>query len=296
MSSQEDLKIVFHPEGIIKTDYGQIRTGTFRKAPVWFKVFSMARRDTSYQLAIKQHVQLLKDLTDSHLIQVYDAFLCNEDVLLVMDHADGGSLHSAIKEGRLTDWALKERIFREIAQGLAFIHYMGVTHQGLESSNVLLTAAMRVKISDVGLTSLVGRPALDDVELPKGSVRWMAPELLVKSKPPQKHTAKSDVYALGMVMWEMAANSTVPFRDLADKDVRLRVLEGKREAIPSGTPRDNYGKWIERCWDQNPDKRPNAHEMSTLMSLSSTTPPKPKTLHAPTMSLASLNMSFYLPE
>ncbi|KAG0231686.1 hypothetical protein BGW42_008701 [Actinomortierella wolfii] len=82
------------------------------------------------------------------------------------------------------------------------------------------------------------------------SVRWMAPELINTSP---RYSIKSDMYALGMVMWEMAANCTTPFRHKTD-DTSVKEL-------PPDVP-DEYRKWIEYCWEHNPEKRPEAHEIA----------------------------------
>ncbi|KAF9976954.1 hypothetical protein BGZ73_007464, partial [Actinomortierella ambigua] len=91
-----------------------------------------------------------------------------------------------------------------------------------------------------------------------GTIRWMAPEL---HNPTPVYSNKSDVFALGMVMWEMVAGCTTPYKNLNDNfSVAKLVQSGKREEIPKGTP-EAYKQWIERCWSQDPAKRPEARDM-----------------------------------
>ncbi|KAF9153170.1 hypothetical protein DFQ26_000650, partial [Actinomortierella ambigua] len=87
-----------------------------------------------------------------------------------------------------------------------------VLHRDLKSTNVLLTRHTEVKLADFGLTkvrSLASAASMADQSKGgggglAGTLRWIAPELLYASK--LEYSAKSDVYAFGVVMWEMAAN------------------------------------------------------------------------------------------
>ncbi|KAF9150013.1 hypothetical protein DFQ26_001729, partial [Actinomortierella ambigua] len=90
-----------------------------------------------------------------------------------------------------------------------------------------------------------------------GTLRWRAPELM--SDCP-RYSPASDIYALGMVLWEMAASCPDPFRDLDSMTIVHHVCSGGRETIPDDTPQD-LQHWIERCWHQNPSERPRAVEM-----------------------------------
>lgn len=100
-----------------------------------------------------------------------------------------------------------------------------------------------------------------------GTIAWMAPELL-GVRP--KYSSKSDmylnsvlnyglylkniIYAFGMILWEIASRQ-IPYKGANADVVRLCVLDGQREEMPTGCP-DGYVALIEECWDQDPTKRP----------------------------------------
>ncbi|KAI7817644.1 hypothetical protein BC939DRAFT_465136 [Gamsiella multidivaricata] len=84
----------------------------------------------------------------------------------------------------------------------------------------------------------------------------MAPELL--QDPPQ-YTSKSDVYALGMVMWEMAAGCTQPYQGHDPDSITQCIRNGYTEDIPEDTP-EEYAACIHECWKQEPEKRPAAED------------------------------------
>ncbi|KAG0263906.1 hypothetical protein DFQ27_001558, partial [Actinomortierella ambigua] len=237
--------------------YGQVYHATWKGRKVAVKKFFVAQNDVHQTAAIQREVELLQTLIDRHIIQFYGTTSYEGMLVLIMDYAEGGSLQGAIASRRLSDWPTKTRIAHEIARGLAYIHHEGVIHRDLKSLNVLLTRHMEVKLCDFGLATVKVRSAAMSTTL-KGTFRWMAPELFAL-KP--KYSAKSDMYALGMVMWEMAANSTMPFKDQLDNHtVMTFVTKGEREELPDETPSD-YRKWVERCWAHNPLERPDASEM-----------------------------------
>ncbi|KAG0241639.1 hypothetical protein BGW41_005655 [Actinomortierella wolfii] len=195
--------------------------------------------------AIQDEIALVQRLRHLHLIQFYEVDEHEGHIYFIMELAEKGSLSDVITSDEPLDWPTKIRIANEVVRGIEYLHYKRVLHGFLKSSNVLLTENMRAKLSDFGL------PAVR-------FVRWMAPELL-NTNP--HYSTKSDMYSLGMVMWEMAANCTTPFREQADdRSVKVAVTRGKREELPQDVP-DKYRKWIERCWEHNPEKRPEAHEI-----------------------------------
>ncbi|KAG0250595.1 hypothetical protein DFQ27_009329, partial [Actinomortierella ambigua] len=101
----------------------------------------------------------------------------------------------------------------------------------------------------------------------RGTFRWLAPELLRAAKP--SYTNKPDIYALGMVTWEMAAMCTIPFKTIHNNFVVAEAVHGgEREQLPDNTPPD-YQRWVELCWKQDPVDRPQAHEVILAKILAS---------------------------
>ncbi|KAF9162281.1 hypothetical protein DFQ26_003702 [Actinomortierella ambigua] len=262
--------------------YGSVYHARWATRKVAIKKLDVGLHEVQHDDQIQLEIDMLKRLQDRHIIQFYGTTYHEDKLVLVMDYAEGGSLQAAIKK-RVLDWTVKIRIAREIVRGLAYIHSEGILHRDLKSGNVLLTRHMEVKLCDFGMATVkvtssskssshrnsshgsgnssssrsssngntTGGPL-------RGTFRWMAPELF--SAHP-KYSSKSDIYALAMVLWEMAADSTVPFRDQPDNFMVMALVKGgEREVLPDHTPAD-YRLWVERCWAQDPAKRPYASEM-----------------------------------
>ncbi|KAG0233142.1 hypothetical protein BGW41_001622 [Actinomortierella wolfii] len=249
--------------------YGSVYHGRWNLRKVAVKKFDFTKQDAqAVDQAVKHEIELLERLRDTNIIQFFGTTYHENRLVLVMEFADGGSLKGAIDSGRLAagnnPWEEKMRIARDIARGLHFIHTSRILHRDLKSANVLLTKHMDVKLADFGLAVIKSHTSSNSVaaaggnESAKGTVRWMAPEIFA-ARP--VYSTKSDMYALGMVMWEMAAECTVPFKDHTDTYLLIRLIEnGVREILPDGTPAD-YRGWVERCWEHDRSKRPDASEL-----------------------------------
>ncbi|KAF9972543.1 hypothetical protein BGZ73_004329 [Actinomortierella ambigua] len=209
------------------------------------------------QVEIQKEISILHQLRHRNIIQFYATHADDEDFYLIMELAEKGDLAGAIRHKAL-DWKAKTRIAHEIARGLEYIHDLNITHGDLKSGNVLLTKHAEVKLCDFGLAQIRSVSMSKSNGGIKGTIRWMAPELFA-TRP--KYSAKSDIYALGVVMWEMAAECTKPFKAHNNNGVVAALIaQGRREVVPEGTP-DEYRRILEQCWDQDPEKRPTAIEV-----------------------------------
>ncbi|KAF9158144.1 hypothetical protein DFQ26_007938, partial [Actinomortierella ambigua] len=247
--------------------YGIVYQCHYNARMAAIKKFRLRQYMTDQIKIIQQEITLLQRLQDRHIIQFYGVFRQGNEISLITDFAEGGSLNQAIEDSRVPDWHIKKRIAQEIAYGLAYIHHEGVIHRDLKSDNVLLTRHMEVKLCDFGLAVTKKASGSHTTEVMRGTVRWLAPELLRAAKP--SYTNKADIYALGMVMWEMAAMCTLPFKTIDNNFVVAQAVHGgEREKLPDNTPPD-YRRWVELCWKQDSSDRPQAREVILVSDASS---------------------------
>src|SRR5438309_4046363 len=109
-------------------------------------------------------------------------------------------------------------------------------------------------ISDMGLCGEVGNIDATNIY---GVMPYVAPEVL-RGKP---YTQAADIYSFGMVMY-FVATERQPFADRAhDQDLALSICNGIRPEITKKDAPKCYIDLMKRCWDPNPDNRPNAREI-----------------------------------
>jgi serine/threonine protein kinase len=187
--------------------------------------------------------------------------------VLITEFAPCGSLSkvlSALEErGRRASDAVLVRIAMQVCQGMIHMVEEGMIHRDLAARNVLVfaidddaTNASRVlvKIADYGLAKDASSYycALGD-ELP---MRWMSPEAILR----RRFSEKSDVFAFGVLLWELWSYAELPFSFFSDAQVGSKVTAGERLAQPKGCPQAAY-KLMERCWDAVPTTRPTFAEL-----------------------------------
>jgi tetratricopeptide (TPR) repeat protein len=168
---------------------------------------------------------------------------------LTMEFIEGPTLQARLSSGGKLGRQEALNIARQLCAGLAEAHRIGIIHKDLKSANVMLSrlpdGTPRAAITDFGLA---GEPALESGDL-AGTPQYMAPELW-QGVPASK---ASDIYALGVLLYEMVAGSK-PFDD--DRSQRRLTM---RPPLPSSRTPGLGRKWdaaILKCLDPSPAARP----------------------------------------
>ena len=185
-----------------------------------------------------------------NVCRIYDLAEADGETFLSMEYVDGEDLSSLLRRiGRLpADKAIQSA--RQLCAGLAAAHDLGVLHRDLKPSNVMLDGRGAVKITDFGLADFIERVSSRELA---GTPAYMAPELLAGAVA----TIKSDLYALGLVLFEMFTGA--PAFGPGNAAGRAQTPRAAAPPTPSGTQPDIdpiVERVIIRCLDSNPALRP----------------------------------------
>jgi serine/threonine-protein kinase len=195
----------------------------------------------------RKEVALARRVSHPNCCRVYDLAQHDGQPFLTMEFVDGEDLAALLRcVGRLPEEKAVE-VARQLCSALAAVHEQGLLHRDLKPANVMLDGRGKVRLADFGLAAAAGEP----VSSHAGTPAYMAPEQLAGGET----SAKSDLYALGLVMYELVTGR--------------KAYAGAERAGPPSKPSSHISglspaveRVILRCLAADPAERPaSAYEV-----------------------------------
>ncbi|KAL5556944.1 hypothetical protein UlMin_039180 [Ulmus minor] len=206
--------------------------------------------------AFELHLEAVGGLRHPNLVPLRAFFQAKGERLLIYDYQSNGSLFNLIHGSRSTrakplHWTSCLKIAEDVAQGLAYIHQASrLIHGNLKSTNVLLGTDFEACLADYSLAILADSSANDDPD----SAGYKAPEIRKSSR---RATAKSDVYAFGILLLELLTGkhpSQQPF--LLPTDVQDWVRAMREDDSGEGGQLGMLTEVASICSVTSPEQRP----------------------------------------
>ena len=219
------------------------------------KAVRAAMASTGSYERLKREINLARQITHRNVCRTFDLGRHDSILFVTMELLRGKTLAQLIRErGRFTT-AEALPIVEQIAAGLSAAHARGIVHRDLKSENVIVDGD-RVVITDFGLARTQAAPETDsDVTRPGeiiGTPAYIAPEQCKGAKP----TTASDLYAFGVILYEMVTGMT-PFEGSTAVTAVFRKVHELPESPRVHVPEldRNWERVILRCLEREPDDR-----------------------------------------
>lgn len=177
--------------------------------------------DEEFIQRFRQEAQAAGRLSHPNIVNVYDVGVTNDEHYIVMEYVDGPTLKDLIVERAPLPVEEALEITKQICSALQHAHELNVIHRDVKPHNILLNKHGQVKVADFGIARAVTGNTIADKQATSvlGSVHYFSPE---QARGAQTD-AKSDIYSLGVVMYEMLTGR-LPFNGNSPVSVALKHL------------------------------------------------------------------------
>ncbi|KAL7592585.1 hypothetical protein Lser_V15G33725 [Lactuca serriola] len=179
-------------------------------------------------------VEMLSSFQYPHLVSLLGYCNYEKEMILIYEYLPNGTLeHHLHKRGTPLSWLLRLKICIGAARGLHYLHTAtginaGVIHRDVKSSNILLDESLEAKISDFGLSKITNQPLTYVDTRVKGTFGYLDPDYSFTGRL----TRKSDVYAFGVVLFEVLCRR--PALDLSLDEEQHNLARWAQECIKEG--------------------------------------------------------------
>jgi serine/threonine protein kinase len=194
----------------------QRRLGRGGMSEVYLATDETTQEDIAIKLVNSSHaeyterflheIETMRTLTHKHILPILDSGEHGPWHYLVIPYIRQGTLHGRLRRGRLNFQATGE-ILEQVASALQFAHDHGIIHRDIKPSNILLASEWFVYLADFGLAKAIEDDyGITQTNCLMGTPEYLAPELMDGAA-----STRSDIYALGILLYEMVAGR-VPFK------------------------------------------------------------------------------------
>ncbi|XP_013174985.1 PREDICTED: tyrosine-protein kinase Btk29A isoform X1 [Papilio xuthus] len=252
--------LVLHEE-LGAGQFGVVRRGKLfgtRDAAV-----KMMKEGTMSEDDFIEEAKVMTKLQHDNLVQLYGVCSKRRPIYIVTEYMCNGSLFNYLRRAAPDQLgpALLLDMCLQVCKGMAYLERHNYIHRDLAARNCLVGEANVVKVADFGLARYV----LDDQYTSSGGtkfpIKWAPPEVLNY----MRFSSKSDIWAFGVLMWEVFTCGKVPYGRMKNNDVVDMVQKGQVLERPKGCLIEIYNV-MRACWRQSPDERPSFRALKEELS------------------------------
>jgi eukaryotic-like serine/threonine-protein kinase len=241
--------------GAMGTVYRATLTLKGKKLPVALKVVSLGLLGNESAMArFDRESAILQQLRHPHIVRLYGTGKYRGTPYIAMEFIDGEALDRALaRRGRL-GWEETLGYAKQLCEALHHAHEKGIIHRDLKPSNLMITPDGTLKLADFGIAKDADVTALTGANSTIGTAAYMSPE---QCKGSRELTAKSDLYSLGVVLYELITGKK-PFYAETSMDMFLKHVN--ETAVRPSKLIPDLPVWVDNLimhlMEKGPDTRP----------------------------------------
>ena len=223
---------------------------------VAIKTFKIDANDEDAVKRFNREAKAVTSLSHPNIVSIYDVENEGEFYYLILEYVEGMTLKDyMIKNPRIPIETIVH-IAKQIAAGLSHAHQNGIIHRDIKPQNILMNENLTCKITDFGIARAYGDTTLTQTNQMLGTVYYLSPEQARGNVA----TAQSDIYSLGILIFEMITGQ-IPFKGESAVAIALKHLQ---EELPDiDKYRENVPQSVKNIVLQATMKNPNERYISS---------------------------------
>ena len=187
--------------------------------------------DDKFIRRFEREAQSVSNLSHPNIVEVYDVGVEDNQHYIVMEYIEGKTLKQLLKKRETLTLTEVIDIMTQLTDGMAHAHESYIIHRDIKPQNIMIEDNGLIKITDFGIAMALNATQLTQTNSVMGSVHYLPPE----QASGKGATMKSDIYSLGILMYELLTGN-VPFKGDNAVEIALKHMKDKIPSIRKQDP------------------------------------------------------------